>query len=131
MSKKILIVLSEWGYWGEELIGPLETFDAAGYESIFATPKGKRPTALPPSMDPNYIDPPLGRSVTSLEVARKVQRLEESNRLSNPLNLSAWLPEMPYWSAENFLRKMEAYYKTLDDVQGDLQAYDALLIVGG
>jgi hypothetical protein len=22
MSKKMLTVLSEWGYWGEELIGP-------------------------------------------------------------------------------------------------------------
>jgi len=131
MPKKILIVLSEWGYWGEELIGPLETFDAAGYEATFVTPKGRRPVALPPSMDPNYSDPPLGRSVTSEVVARKVHQLEESTRLSNPRNLSAWLPEMPYWSAENFLRKMEAYYKALDDVQKDLQAYDALLIVGG
>jgi hypothetical protein len=25
MSKKILVVLSEWGYWGEELIAPLES----------------------------------------------------------------------------------------------------------
>ncbi|HLZ62920.1 MAG TPA: type 1 glutamine amidotransferase domain-containing protein [Ktedonosporobacter sp.] len=131
MPKKILIVLSEWGYWGEELIGPLETFDAAGYEATFVTPKGRRPVALPPSMDPNYSDPPLGRSVTSEVVARKVHQLEESTRLSNPRNLSAWLPEIPYWSAENFLRKMEAYYKALDDVQKDLQAYDALLIVGG
>ena len=24
MSKRILVVLSEWGYWGEELLGPLE-----------------------------------------------------------------------------------------------------------
>src|SRR6266487_974902 len=47
MTKKILIVLSEWGYWGEELLAPLETFDAAGYEVTFATPKGKRPHALP------------------------------------------------------------------------------------
>ena len=39
MAKKILIVLSEWGYWGEELLGPLEIFDAAGYEPTFATPK--------------------------------------------------------------------------------------------
>ena len=50
-KKKILIILSEWGYWGEELVGPLETFDQAGYEVDFATPKGKRPDALPPSMD--------------------------------------------------------------------------------
>ena len=46
MSRKILIVLSEWGFWGEELIGPLETFDAAGYESAFVTPTGKRPVAI-------------------------------------------------------------------------------------
>ena len=30
--RKILLVLSEWGYWGEELIGPLEVFDEKGYE---------------------------------------------------------------------------------------------------
>ena len=52
MTKRILIVLSEFGYWGEELVGPLETFDEAGYQVDFATPKGKRPTPLPPSMDP-------------------------------------------------------------------------------
>jgi putative intracellular protease/amidase len=131
MPKKILIVLSEWGYWGEELLGPLEMFDAAGYTSVFATPRGKRPVALPPSMDPGYIDPPLGRSVTSVEVARKVQHLDESKRLDNPLNLSEILPEMPYWSGDHFLRQMEAYYKALDDLQEDLQQYDALLIVGG
>ncbi len=32
MSKRILIVLSEWGYRGKERVGPLETFDAAGHE---------------------------------------------------------------------------------------------------
>lgn len=30
-TKKILVVLSEWGYWGEELVGPLEVLDARGY----------------------------------------------------------------------------------------------------
>lgn len=131
MSKRILVVLSEWGYWGEELLGPLETFDSVGYTSIFATPKGRRPLALPPSMDPDYIDPPLGRSVTSVEVARKVRQLDESGRLDHPLNLSALLPEMPYWSSENFLRKMEVYYKALEAAQEELRQYDALLIVGG
>ena len=32
LAQGILVVLSEWGYWGEELLGPLETFDAAGYQ---------------------------------------------------------------------------------------------------
>ena len=81
LSKRILIVLSEFGYWGEELVGPLETFDEAGYQVDFATPKGKRPTPLPPSMDPQYIDPPLGKSVTSQEVADKVKALDASSPL--------------------------------------------------
>jgi len=128
---KILIVLSEWGYWGEELLGPLETFDQAGYDVAFATPKGKRPVALPPSMDATYIDPPLGRSVTSEEVAQKVRQLDKSDRLNYPINLSEWLPDRPYWSSPKFIREMEEYYKALDQVQAELQPYDALLIVGG
>jgi putative intracellular protease/amidase len=131
MSKKILIVLSEWGYWGEELLGPLETFDATGYEVAFATPKGKRPLALGASMDPSYIDPPLGRPVTSQEVAQKVRDLQRSDRLNNPINLSAWLPDRPYWGSTNFLREMEAYYDAVDEVQKDLEQYATILIVGG
>jgi putative intracellular protease/amidase len=129
--KKILVVLSEWGYWGEELLGPLEMFDKAGYKVDFATPKGKRPTALPPSMDAKYFDPPLGRTVTDEPVAAKVRELDKSPRLDKPINLSELLPERPYWSSPNVLREMEAYYNALDNVQKDLDGYDALLIVGG
>lgn len=130
--KKILIVLSEWGFWGEELIGPLETFDQAGYEVTFATPKGKRPVALPPSMDPNYIDPPLGRSVTSEEVAQKVREIDKSPRLMYPLNISELMPEMPYFSSSSLIRDMEGYYKAIAKVEQEyLPQFDALLIVGG
>jgi putative intracellular protease/amidase len=131
MSKKILTVLSEWGYWGEELLGPLEMFDEAGYEVVFATPNGKRPVALPPSMDPEYIDPPLGRSVTSTEMAHKVRMLDQSERLAHPLSLAAWLPERPYWSDPAFLRAMESYYHALERQLAELTSYDALLLVGG
>jgi putative intracellular protease/amidase len=132
MSRKILIILSEFGFWGEELVGPLETFDAAGYAVTFATPTGKRPVALPPSMDPAYIDPPLGRSVTSPEMASKVRAIDKSPRLDHPLNIAAFMPERPYFSAPNPIRELEAYYKTVDDTRlGKLAQYDALLIVGG
>src|SRR4029079_19831285 len=72
MSKKILVVLSEWGYWGEELVGPLEAFEEAGYSVDFMTPTGKRPVAIGVSMDPDYVDPPPGRSVTSKEMGATV-----------------------------------------------------------
>ena len=132
MSRRILVILTELGYWGEELLGPLETFDQAGYEVDIATPKGKRAHALPVSMDPDYIDPPLGRSVTTREVAEKVRLLDGSDRLDNPINLSTWLPQRPYRSAPDFLRLQEEYFAEVDRIRSDIaERYDAMLIVGG
>lgn len=134
MAKKILIILSEYGFWGEELIGPLETFDAAGYEVDFATPTGKRPVALPPSMDPEYIDPPLGKSVTSQEVADKVKAIDDPKnpRLDNPINISEKMPERPYFASHNLIRELEEYHNGVDKAAKEwLSQYDAILLVGG
>ncbi|WFE62830.1 type 1 glutamine amidotransferase domain-containing protein [Micromonospora sp. WMMD714] len=132
MSKRILTVLSEFGYWGEELVGPLEVFDARGYRVTFATPTGKRAVALPPSMDAEYVDPPLGRSVTTRDMARKVREVDGSNRLDDPLSLQDLLPERPYYSVLNHLRDLEDYHRQLDRaVDGLLAGFDALVIVGG
>jgi putative intracellular protease/amidase len=130
-ERRILIVLSEYGYWGEELVGPLETFDQAGYRVEFATPTGRRPSALAVSMDATYVDPPLGRPVTSEEVARKVRDLDRSPRLDQPIDISSWVPERPYWSSPTFLRHMEAYYRGLDRLSEDIRRFDAILVVGG
>lgn len=132
MSRKILCILSEWGFWGEELVGPLDALDKQGYEVVFATNKGGRPLPLPTSMDPSFIDPPLGRPVTSEENAHKTREISESSRLDNPLNLSGWLPERPYRSSANYLREMESYNNRLDEIRAQVEReYDALLIVGG
>jgi len=103
MSKQILIVLSEWGYWGEELVGPLEACDAEGYEVSFVTPTGKRPLAHPVSMNPGFIDPSLRRSVVSEAMAEKTRAIEASDHLHNPLNLAEWLPVRPYPSSATYL----------------------------
>ncbi|ONI84776.1 type 1 glutamine amidotransferase domain-containing protein [Saccharothrix sp. ALI-22-I] len=131
MSKKILFVLSEFGYWGEELLGPLVACDRQGYTAVFATPNGKRPVALPPSLDPGYVDPPLGRSVTTPEVAVAAKELDESPRLDNPVSLADWIPERPYDSTPNPLRAMEAYYREIATLADDIAEYDGLVIVGG
>ncbi len=132
MSRRILIVLSEWGYWGEELIGPLEVFDQAGYTVDFATPTGKRPVPLPPSYDPDYIDPPLGRTVTTPEMAAKVKALDASDRYDNPINISELVPERPYHSEPNYLRAIERYHNAIDAMSREVTAtYDAILLVGG
>jgi putative intracellular protease/amidase len=130
-AKKILVILSEYGYWGEELVGPLHHFDQRGYEVEFATPTGKRAHALPPSMDPGYIDPPLGRSVTSEEVAKLTGEVDASDRLGDPIDISSWIPERPYTADDDYLRRLEAYHRAVDVVAQELEEYDALLIVGG
>ncbi|WP_030688627.1 type 1 glutamine amidotransferase domain-containing protein [Streptomyces sp. NRRL B-1347] len=132
MSKRILVVLSEYGYWGEELVGPIEAFDARGYRTTFMTPHGKRAQALPPSLDSEYIDPPLGRAVTSRDMARRARALDDSSRLDNPLSLAEMIPERPYYSALNHLRELESYHSNLAAAAHELLGgFDALVIVGG
>lgn len=132
MSRKILVVLSEYGYWGEELLGPVTAFDRQGYEIVFATRTGKRPVALPPSLDPGFIDPPLGRSVVSPEVAVAARALDESSRLDAPLSLNNLLAERPYLSDQGYLRKIEDYYRAIESQTEAIVAdYDALVLVGG
>jgi len=135
-KRRILMLLSEWGYWGEELIGPFEEFELVGYETHFCTPTGKRPNAIAVSWDPFYIDPPLGRSVTSEEMAAKVLAFdnpddERGKLLNSPVSLEDWFPERPYWSNPQFVRFMEIYNEQLVLAEEKIAHYDALLIVGG
>ena len=131
MAKKVLVVLSEWGFWGEELVGPLEVLDAKGYETTFLTPKGGRAHALPPSMTAGYFDPPLDKCVTDEHYASKTREIDASPRLDSPKNLSTWFPERPYFNSTNFGHSLEAYHNARDKAWEDLKEYDALLIVGG
>jgi len=132
MSKKILAILSNYGYWGVELTGPMKKLEDAGYEIVFATPKGDRPIALPPSYDTTYFDPPLGVTVTTEFDANQVREVMDDPKLNNPINISEWLPERPYFSAENFIREWEAYFKRVKEIQNEIkEEYAGLLLVGG
>ena len=95
------------------------------------TAKGKQPHALPPSMEPGYLDPPLDKIVTDEYYARKTREIDTSSRLANPINLSQWFPERPYFNAPNFGHQLEAYYNARDEAWKQLDQYDALLMVGG
>lgn len=131
MAKKILTVLSNFGYWGVELTGPMTKLEAAGYSLTFTTPKGARPIALPPSYDTGYYDPPLGVNVTTEFDAKQVSSVKDSPKLDNPINLSEWFPERPYYSTPNFLRELEKYYGTVRERYKELEEYAGLLLVGG
>lgn len=129
--KKILCCLSEWGYWGEELIGPMESLQAAGYTIDFMTPTGKKAPALPPSMEAGYFDPPLRKVVTSEYYAEKTRVFDESSALDEPIDLSSWFPERPYFNEEDFGHKLVDYHNKRAECWKSLEVYDALLLPGG
>jgi putative intracellular protease/amidase len=131
-TKRILAVMSEYGYWGIELVGPLRKLEAAGYAFDFVTPKGGRSPCLPPSRDTTYVDPPLGVCVTTPGDAEMVDAFEATDALDATMNLSEMFPERPYYSAPDFLRALEAYYVARIAAQkAAVEAYDAVLLVGG
>ena len=131
-SEKVLAILSEFGYWGIELVAPLNKLEAAGYTVEFMTPNGKCAGALPPSYDPAYIDPPLGVCVTTPQHEKEVKEFISKNRTASPLSLKSFIPERPYHSAPDFLRQLEAYYVIVkESVQKITTEYKALLLVGG
>lgn len=109
----------------------MEALESKGILIDFVTPNGKKPCALPPSMDPEYIDPPLGKTVVSEAMAQKVTDVENSNLLDKPLNLSKMFLQRPYLSSSFYLRELEDYNDKIDKAAEQLDKYDALLIVGG
>lgn len=131
-TKKIIAVMSEFGYWGVELVGPLKKLEAAGYTVDLMTPKGNPSPVLPPSIDPTYIDPPLGMCVTTESDAALVKAFETTKRAQHTMNLSAEFPERPYFSKDNFLREYEGYCAERKAAQEKfVSSYDAVLLVGG
>jgi putative intracellular protease/amidase len=54
-----------------------------------------------------------------------------SAELDQPIDLSAWYPQRPYFSHEKFLRAWEAYHVNLIERQRELEPFAGLLLVGG
>ncbi len=130
--RRVLAVASNHGYWGVELAAPVRALQRAGITVDLLTPRGERPIALPPSLDPNYVDPPLGINVTTSADSELTRSFEQDPWLDDAIDLRALIPERPYCSAPDFLRRLEAYYCDVRATQERLTAeYDALLLAGG
>ena len=56
MAKKVLIIATECGSWGEELQAPWDACVKAGFEVTLATKNGKKPLPLMISVDPDFFD---------------------------------------------------------------------------
>lgn len=55
-KKKVLIIATNMGAWGEELQAPWDACKKAGFEVTLATPQGKKPLPFQISVDPDFVD---------------------------------------------------------------------------
>lgn len=128
---KVLCVVSEHGFWTEELLAPVDRLEKAGIEVHFASPTGAQPLPDGGSLDSSYVDPPLGRPVTSPEMEERGKTTDWEIYLKGRLSLQELFPLRPYLSADGYLSALEDYYRARALAWEQLADYDALLLVGG
>ena len=87
-KKKVLVVASNYGVWGEELQAPWDAIVNAGHEAVIATPQGKKPLPLTISVDPEFVDPIQNYNVNPPDVCVRVKELTTSNVWDHPVKLA-------------------------------------------
>ena len=103
MGKKVLILASNVGLWGEELQAPWDALKSAGFELTLATPKGVTPLPMELSMNKDFIDPMQNYNVNPAEVVDRINEILDSGEWDSPMKIE-------------------------DAVMSD---YDSLVLVGG
>ena len=133
MAKKVLIAVSEHGFWVEELLKPIDRLEEAGIEYDFIVATGESvPFPDAGSLNASYVDPPLGRPVTSREMAKRGMETDWDAMFANRMSLTDWFPIRPYLSADTgYLVALEEYYTARTKAYERIEEYDALLLVGG
>jgi putative intracellular protease/amidase len=103
MSKKILVVASNYGLWAEELQAPWDALKKAGHQLTLTTYLGKTPLPGKISMDPEFVDPQQKIKMNPPELIARVNEILDSGEWDNPLKVA----------------------------EAKMKDYDALVIVGG
>lgn len=87
-KKKVLVVASNYGFWGEELQAPWDALAEAGHDLTVATPQGKKPLPLTISVDPDFVDPIQKYNVNPRNVCDRTKQLVESGVWDKPIKIS-------------------------------------------
>lgn len=103
MAKKILILASNIGLWGEELQAPWDALNKAGHKLTLATPKGIIPLPLMLSVDKDFVDPMQNYHVNPPEVVDRIIQILDTGEWNKPIKIE----------------------------DAKMEDYDALVIVGG
>ncbi len=88
MSKKVLVVATNYGAWAEELQAPWDALNNAGFEVTMATAQGKKPLPFALSVDPDFVDPLQNYKVNPPEVCSRVKAILDSDEWNNPVKIA-------------------------------------------
>ena len=88
MSKKVLMLASNLGLWGEELQAPWDALKKAGHELTLATERGITPLPMILSMDPEFVDPVQQYNVNPQEVVDRIKQILETGEWDNPIKFA-------------------------------------------
>lgn len=88
MSKRVLVIATNYGAWAEELQAPWDAFKKAGFEVMMATPKGKKPLPFALSVDPDFEDPLQHYKVNPPEVCNRVKEILSGEEWNNPIKIA-------------------------------------------
>jgi putative intracellular protease/amidase len=84
MAKKVLMIATECGSWGEELQAPWDACKKAGFEVTLATKNGKKPLPLTISVDPDFFDAVQKYKTNPKEVCDRCKELVDGHEWDNP-----------------------------------------------
>lgn len=86
--KKLLVLASNLGLWGEELQAPWDAFKKAGFKVTLATKQGITPLPLMLSIDKDFIDPVQNYHVNPAEVVDRIMEILKNGEWDNPIKLA-------------------------------------------
>ena len=87
-GKKVLVIASNCGFWGEELQAPWDAVAKAGHHPVLATPRGRKPLPFAISVDPTFVDPIQNYNVNPPEVCDRIKALLHDGTWDNPISVA-------------------------------------------
>jgi len=88
MGKKVLILASNVGLWGEELQAPWDALKQAGFSLTLATEKGKTPLPLALSVNRDFVDPMQNYKVNPAEVVDRIEEILRTGEWAKPIRIA-------------------------------------------
>ena len=87
-GKKVLVIASNCGFWGEELQAPWDAVAKAGHHPVLATPRGRKPLPFAISVDPTFVDPIQNYNVNPPEVCDRIKTLMHDGTWDSPISVA-------------------------------------------